>query len=375
MRALAADMSDADLRGWLTEEDPVQLDRLYTAADAVRSATVGPEVHLRGLIEISNACSRACTYCGISVHNHAIQRYRMGRQEIRDCARRAKELGYGTVVMQAGEDPLLSRDFIADVVRTIKRESDLAVTLSLGERSRQDLIAWRAAGADRYLLRFETSNPRLYARIHPEAHGPSKPLPLISPDFRTSGLREEVPRLGMLRELQALGYQAGSGVMVGIPGQTWDDLVGDLRTFQSLDIEMIGIGPYIPHPATPLAQDFDGVADHGQQVPNTVLVALKMVALARLLVPDANIPATTAVATLNKESGREDALKAGANVVMPNLTPPAYRALYEIYPDKACVNETAEQCHSCLAARIHSVGRRIGTGPGAAPKTLRRTAP
>ncbi len=177
----------------------------------------------------------------------------------------------------------------------------------------------------------------------------------------------------MLRQLQALGYQAGTGVMVGIPGQTWDDLVGDLRTFQSLDIEMIGVGPYIPHPATPLAHDFDGTAEHGMQVPNTVLVALKMVALARLLVPDANIPATTAVATLNKETGREDALKAGANVVMPNLTPPAYRALYEIYPDKACVNETAEQCHSCLAARIHSVGRCIGTGPGAAPKTHRRT--
>jgi biotin synthase len=363
MRTVAADMGDADLRGWLTETDAVQLDRLYSAADAARSATVGPEVHLRGLIEVSNACTRACAYCGISVHNHAIQRYRMGRQEILDCARRAKDLGYGTVVMQAGEDPLLTRDFIADLVRSIKRETGLAVTLSLGERSREDLTAWRAAGADRYLLRFESSNPRLYARIHPAAHG----HPPVDP-------QGEVPRLGMLRQLQELGYQAGTGVMVGIPGQTWDDLVADLRTFQRLDIEMIGVGPYIPHPSTPLAHDFDGAAEHGLQVPNTVLVALKMVALARLLVPDANIPATTAVATLNKETGREDALKAGANVVMPNLTPPAYRALYEIYPDKACVNETAEQCHSCLAARIHSVGRCIGTGPGAAPKTHRRTA-
>ena len=363
MRTVAADMGDADLRGWLIETDAVQLDRLYAAADAARSATVGPEVHLRGLIEVSNACTRACAYCGISVHNHAIQRYRMGRQEILDCARRAKDLGYGTVVMQAGEDPLLTRDFIADLVRSIKRETGLAVTLSLGERSREDLTAWRAAGADRYLLRFESSNPRLYARIHPAAHG----HPPVDP-------QGEVPRLGMLRQLQELGYQAGTGVMVGIPGQTWDDLVADLRTFQRLDIEMIGVGPYIPHPSTPLAHDFDGAAEHGLQVPNTVLVALKMVALARLLVPDANIPATTAVATLNKETGREDALKAGANVVMPNLTPPAYRALYEIYPDKACVNETAEQCHSCLAARIHSVGRCIGTGPGAAPKTHRRTA-
>jgi len=356
-------MDDAALRGWLTEEDPQQLERLYAAADAARSATVGPEVHLRGLIEISNACTRACSYCGISVHNAQVQRYRMNREEILDCARRAKDMAYGTVVMQAGEDPQLTRAFIADLVRTIKTETGLAVTLSLGERSRDDLIAWKAAGADRYLLRFESSNPRLYARIHPAAHG--------HPPVDPSG---EVPRLGMLRQLQELGYQAGTGVMVGIPGQTWDDLVSDLRTFQQLDIEMIGVGPYIPHPATPLAHDFDGAAEHGQQVLNTVLVALKMVALARLLVPDANIPATTAVATLNKETGREDALKAGANVVMPNLTPPAYRALYEIYPDKACINETAEQCHSCLAARIQSVGRCIGGGPGDAPKTHRRTA-
>jgi len=325
-------------------------------------------VHLRGLIEVSNACARACAYCGISVHNKDVQRYRMGRDEILECARRAKDLGYGTVVMQAGEDPLLSGPFIADIIRAIKRDiGGLAVTLSLGERSDADLRLWRAAGADRYLLRFETSNPVLFARIHPAAHG--------RPDDRTTGRPDdEVPRIAMLRHLHDLGYQAGSGVMVGIPGQTWDDLVSDLRTFQRLDIEMIGVGPYIPHPATPLAHDFDGAAEHGEQVPNTVLTALKMVALARLLVPDANIPATTAVATLNKETGREDALKAGANVVMPNLTPPKYRALYEIYPDKACVNETAEQCHSCLAARIHSVGRCIGSGFGDAPKIHRRTA-
>lgn len=358
-------MPDAQLRAWLCESDPAALARLHAAADAARAAAVGPEVHLRGLIEISNACVRSCTYCGISVHNHAVQRYRMGRDEILDCARRARELGYGTVVMQAGEDPLLSGPFIADIVRAIKRDiGGLAVTLSLGERSDDDLRLWRAAGADRYLLRFESSNPRLYARIHPAAHG----HPALDP------AAAEVPRVGLLRRLHELGYQAGSGVMVGIPGQTFDDLVRDLRTFQALDIEMIGVGPYIPHPATPLAHDFDGAAGHGEQVPNTVQMALTMVALARLLVPDANIPATTAVATLDKNNGREDALKAGANVVMPNLTPPKYRALYEIYPDKACVNETAEQCHSCLAARIHSVGRCIGTGSGDAPKAHRRTA-
>jgi biotin synthase len=300
---------------------------------------------------------RSCAYCGISVHNKGIQRYRMGREEIVDCVRRARAMDYGTTVLQAGEDPLLTRDFIADVIRAIKGETGLAVTLSLGERSDDELAAWRQAGADRYLLRFETSDPDLFARIHPPAHG-----------------HPPTDRIAILRHLQELGYQAGSGVMVGIPGQTWDILVRDLRTFQGLDLDMIGIGPWIPHPVTPLASDLDGAAGPGEQVPNTVEMTLKMVALTRILVPDANIPATTAVATLDKDAGRENALKAGANIVMPNLTPPKYRELYEIYPDKACVNETAEQCHSCLAARIASVGRCIGTGPGEAPKLRRRPA-
>jgi biotin synthase len=370
MRPIGHDIDDATIRAWLRETDPRELARLYAAADAARRLHVGDAVHLRGLIEVSNACARACAYCGISVHNRLIARYRMGREEILDCARRARDLGYGTVVLQAGEDPQLKRESIADIVRAIKSGiGGLAVTLSLGERDDEDLIAWRQAGADRYLLRFETSNPVLYAKIHPPAHGQPDDRTTGRPDDRTA----EVPRLAILRRLHELGYQAGSGVMVGIPGQTWDDLVRDLRTFQALDIEMIGVGPWIPHPATPLAEAFDWAAGADLQTPNTVDMALRMIALARILVPDANIPATTAIATLDKEQGREDALKAGANVVMPNLTPPAYRALYEIYPDKACVNETAEQCHSCLSARIASVGRCIGEGPGDAPKLRRRT--
>jgi biotin synthase len=353
-------LDDDTLRTWLREDRPEALDRLFAAADAVRARTVGDAVHLRGLIELSNACTRACAYCGISVHNRAIQRYRMGREEVLDCARRAQALGYGTVVMQGGEDPLLTQAYIADLIRSIKAETGLAVTLSLGERHDDDLRVWRAAGADRYLLRFETSDLDLYRRIHPPAHGHPEP---------TGG---EVPRLAILRHLQHLGYQAGSGVMVGIPGQTWDILIRDLRTFQTLDLDMIGIGPWIPHPITPLASDIEAAADPTQQVPNTVEMAIKMVALTRLLVPDANIPATTAVATLDQKTGRENALKAGANIVMPNLTPPQYRELYEIYPNKACVNETAEQCHSCLSARIHSVGRCIGEGPGEAPKLRRQ---
>ena len=366
MAAPTADLDDAALRDWLAEEDPAALGRLFAAADAVRAAAVGPAVHLRGLIELSNTCVRACTYCGISVHHRALPRYRLGRDEILACARRATELGYGTVVMQAGEDPLLTRDVIAELVRTIKAETGLAVTLSLGQRSRADLATSRQAGADRYLLRFETSNPRLYARIHPGRAGEP-----------TGGRADEaeVPRLPRLRELHALGFQTGSGVMVGLPGQTRADLVADLRTFQRLDLDMIGVGPYLPHPATPLAQEFGTLTNGGEQVANTVAMTLKMVALTRILVPDANIPATTAVATLDQATGRAEALKAGANVIMPNLTPAAYRALYEIYPGKACLNETAEHGHACLVARIESLGRCIGTGPGEAPKSYRRPRP
>lgn len=355
-RPLGAVLSDGEILHWLRTEEPEALKPLYDEADRVRAATVGKEVHLRGLIEASNTCVRACGYCGISLHHQGLVRYRMTKDEILECGARGKALGYGTLVIQAGEDPGLTPPLVAEVIRELKaRFPEMAVTLSLGEQTEEVWALWKEAGADRYLLRFETSNPDLYRSIHPPRHGHAA----VSGDV--------VPRIPMLRTLQKLGYQAGTGVMVGIPGQTWQDLVSDLRTFQKLDIEMIGIGPYIPHPETPLAHA--PAAPEDRQVPGTVAVALRMVALSRILVPDANIPATTAVATLDQKQGREDALKAGANVVMPNLTPPKYRSLYEIYPDKACVNETAEQCHGCLSGRIARVGRTVGKGPGHAPKT------
>ena len=348
--------SDHEIRTWLVERDESRLETLWEAADQVRRAHVGEEVHLRGLIEVSNRCRRACTYCGISVHNKAIERYRMTADEIVDCARRALDLGFGTVVLQGGEDPGLTASMVAGCITRIKQETGLAVTLSLGERTDEELTRWREAGADRYLLRFETSNPDIYARIHPAA--PNCP---------------SLDRLALLRRLDRLGYEIGSGVMVGIPGQTWDDLVQDLRTFQSLDLDMIGIGPWLPHPATPLAQDIEAFAGPTEQVFNDRLTTLKMVALARLLVPDANLPATTALATIDKDQGRELGLMSGGNVIMPNLTPPKYRVLYELYPDKACVNETAEECDVCLRGRIARIGRTVGEGPGQSPKQ-RRTA-
>jgi biotin synthase len=342
------------LLGWLAETDEARLEELWSAADRVRREHVGDEVHLRGLIEISNHCLRQCHYCGLRAGNRRIRRYRMTADEILVCARQARELGYGTVVLQSGEDEGLTGDGIADLVRRIKAEFGLAVTLSLGERTPEELCAWREAGADRYLLRFETSNHELFARMHPQ-RGRGRPS-----------------RLELLRALAPLGYEVGSGVMVGIPGQTYDDLANDLDWFRDLDLDMIGIGPFIPHPATPFGES--GVADLPGQVPATEVMTYKMVALARLVCPDANLPSTTALATLNLDQGRELGLQRGANIVMPNLTPPQYRALYEIYPAKACMRETDDLCNRCITDRIEQLGRPLGRGPGPSPNLQRRAA-
>ncbi|HPC82560.1 MAG TPA: [FeFe] hydrogenase H-cluster radical SAM maturase HydE [Thermoanaerobaculaceae bacterium] len=339
-------MDRCELLGWLQETDEARLEALWEWADATRRRHVGDEVHLRGLVEVSNHCVRRCAYCGIAAGNTGLVRYRMEAEEILSCARQARELGFGTVVLQAGEDPGLSRELVAGVVRRIKAETGLAVTLSLGERPDGDLAAWRSAGADRYLLRFETSDPELYARIHPSLPGrPSDRFAL----------------LGRLRELR---YEIGSGVMIGIPGQTYATLAGDLLAFARLDLDMIGVGPWVCHPATPLGRGELPPAAPGKQVPATELMTYKVMALARLLCPDANIPSTTALATLNLASGRELGLARGANVVMPNLTPPHYRALYEIYPGKACLAEATDECAARLSERILHVGRRIGRGSG-----------
>ena len=338
------------IRSRLRETDPQRLESLWCRADSTRKAHVGDEVHLRGLIEISNYCVRLCGYCGLRAGNRELGRYRMTGHEIMDCVARAAEYGYGTVVLQAGEDYGMTRDWIAGLVRRIKNEFGLAVTLSLGERPVEDLVAWREAGADRYLLRFETSDPDLYRAIHPGRRGKRA---------------DPLDRISMLRRLRQLGYEAGSGIMVGIPGQTYETLADDIELFRSLDLDMVGVGPYIAHPSTPLGESrwTAGIAT-ADQVPNSELMVYKVVALTRLVCPEANIPSTTALATINRESGRELGLRRGANIVMPNLTPPKYRVLYEIYPDKACINETAEMCRGCLGGRIEAIGRSVGSGPG-----------
>lgn len=364
-------LSHQEILRWLREEDPARLQELFQMADEVRRRHVGEEVHLRGLVEISNHCLRACAYCGLRAPNRSLERYRMTEDEILDCVRQAAEYGYGTVVLQAGEDYGIECAWLAELVRRIKQETELAVTLSLGERPLRELAAWREAGADRYLLRFETSDPVLYARIHPPLGG------------------RIVDRIALLRELRDMGYEIGSGVMIGIPGQSYASLARDIELFRELDLDMIGVGPYIPHPSTPLgarssgaqgAPDADVAAafpaglreedqvplrhDTADQVPPDELMVYKVLALARLACPEANIPSTTALATINRETGRELGLARGANVVMPNLTPPEFRVRYEIYPGKACINETASVCHFCLAGRIETMGRRVGRGPG-----------
>lgn len=330
----------------LKDDRPEALDGLWREADDCRSRHVGEAVHLRGLIEISNYCVRRCAYCGLNVSRDRLERYRMSMTEIMACVGQAVQFGYGTVVLQAGEDPGLSGEWVETLVRRIKRETDLAVTLSLGERDDADWRRWREAGADRYLLRFETSDPELYTRIHP-------------PHANRSS-----DRIAMLRRLRALGYEAGSGVMVGIPGQTYAMLAQDLLTFRELDLDMIGVGPYIPHPDTPLGREARTATPDPEQVPNTELMVYKVLALTRLVRPDANIPSTTALATLNREQGRELGLMRGANIVMPNLTPTRYRAAYEIYPAKVCIDESAADCRGCMRGRILSIGRALGKGPG-----------
>jgi len=342
-----ADLTRERILSWLEERDPERLAELWRAADLVRHRAVGDAVHLRGLVEISNHCARRCAYCGLNAGNRGLPRYRMADDEILACAHRAAAMGFGTIVLQSGEDVGFTRERIAGLVRRVAAETGLAITLSLGERSEADLQAWREAGADRYLLRFETSDAALFAAIHPPAAG--------APN----------DRMAQLRILRGLGYEVGSGVMVGVPGQSVASVADDIVLFRDLDLDMIGVGPFIPHPDTPLgdplARSRPGV---GEQIAADAETACKVVALARLVRPDANIPATTALAAADKEKGRALGLARGANVVMPNLTPASYRGDYDIYPDKAWAGETADAFAEGVVEMLAALGRTVGIGPG-----------
>lgn len=327
------DLSDDELK-ILIESDEFN-EPLAEAADIRRRENYGDKVYIRGLIEFTNYCRNNCYYCGIRRDNKKAERYRLTKDEILLCCDEGYRLGFRTFVMQGGEDPYYTDEMICDIVSKIKsRYPDCAVTLSIGEKPRESYQAFFDAGADRYLLRHETADPEHYGKLHPES---------MSLENRKE----------CLFDLKEIGYQVGSGFMVGSPYQTTENLISDLRFLQKLQPDMIGIGPYITHADTPFAEFKSG----------DVMLTLRLVSILRLMFPYALIPSTTALGTIHPQ-GRELGLKAGANVVMPNLSPVSVRKLYSLYENKICTGEEAAQCRGCLERRVESAGYKIVTDIG-----------
>ena len=327
------EMNDSELRE-LIGTDKYDSE-LRVLADKKRREVYGADVYIRGLIEFTNYCKNDCYYCGIRCSNKNAQRYRLTKEDILSCCDEGYKLGFRTFVMQGGEDPHFTDKLMCEIVSQIKeRYPDCAVTLSIGERSRESYKAFYDAGADRFLLRHETANNEHYRKLHPEN---------LDPDNRKR----------CLFDLKEIGYQVGSGIMVGSPYQTAENIVEDIRFLQKLSPDMLGIGPYITHKDTPFRDKENGSLE----------LTLRLVSVLRLLFPYALIPATTALGTIHPQ-GREMGLKAGANVVMPNLSPVKTRKLYELYENKICTGEEAAQCIECLKARVRSAGYEIVTDRG-----------
>lgn len=338
---IKGDLSDEELVALLETNRFDQL--LFAEADKVRRSIYGDEVYIRGLIEISNYCKNNCFYCGIRCENQKTHRYRLTPEEILECCDEGYELGFRTFVMQGGEDSYFSDEIMCGVIsRVKKRYPECAVTLSLGERTGESYERMFQAGADRYLLRHETATNEHYAYLHPEK---------MSLENRKK----------CLYNLKKIGYQVGSGFMVGSPGQTTENLVADLRFLQELKPDMIGIGPFIAHSETPLKGFENG----------SVELTLRLMAILRLMFPYALIPSTTALGTLSAD-GRERGLKAGANVVMPNLSPKAVRRFYEIYENKLATGEEAAQSLESLKKKVAAAGYRVVISPGHVKKELLR---
>lgn len=306
---------------------------LFVLADETRKKHVGDGVHLRGLIEFSNHCRRNCRYCGIRAGNPKVRRYRLTPGQVLDCARTAVALGYKTIVMQSGEDPLWGPKELTKIVEEVKNATGLAITLSVGEYSKDEYKNLRKAGADRFLLRFETSDRELFAALKPDS------------DYDR--------RFSCLAWLKEAGFQVGSGVMAGLPGQTLESMADDILLFKKMDLDMVGIGPFIANPDTPLGGSTGGTLD----------LALRMVALTRIVTKNTHIPATTAMGSIDTQ-GRQKALRCGANVLMPNISPTEHRVDYSLYPGKICVNDKPEQCAGCVDAMLKGLGRFRAEGFG-----------
>ncbi len=302
---------------------------LLSLANRIRRENVGDEVHLRGLIEFSNICKSTCKYCGLRCENKNIERYRIQPEDIIFYAQKAVDMGYKTIVLQSGEDKFFSKDVMCEIIKEIKK-LDVALTLSIGERSFEEYKAFRDSGADRYLIRIETTDRNLYSQMHPNMGFDN--------------------RVRCLKDLKALGFETGTGCLVGLPGQTVESLADDILFFKEIGADMVGIGPFIAHPDTPLKDEPNG----------DFILALKVMALTRILLPDINIPATTAMETLNP-NGRIIALQSGANVVMPNVTVTEFREKYEIYPGKVEISDCSREI---IEEKINSIDRVIASGYG-----------
>ncbi len=317
--------------------------KIFEKAQQVKKEFVGKKVYFRGLIEYSNYCSKNCFYCGIRAGNSRYVRYRMSDEEVLDATKYAFDNNYASIVIQSGETS--DKKFVSVIERLLKEihlqtGGKLHITLSSGEQTEETYRRWFEAGAHRYLLRIEVSNPELYKKLHPN-----------------DKYHDYFTRLEALKLLRKTGFQVGTGVMIGLPFQTLPDLADDLIFFRDFDIDMAGMGPYIEHQDTPLYQYRNELLPLRERF----LLSLKMVALLRIMMKDINIAATTAMQTIDSQ-GREKALLVGANVIMPNLTPVKYRQNYLLYENKPCLDEEAEECKSCLEARIFMAGDEIGYG-------------
>ncbi|MEI3265870.1 [FeFe] hydrogenase H-cluster radical SAM maturase HydE [Frisingicoccus sp.] len=324
------------LQDW---ENPEKSRVLTEEAVRLRRQYYGDKVYTRGLIEFTNYCKNDCYYCGIRRGNSHAKRYRLSREEILDCCGNGYELGFRTFVLQGGEDPYYTDERMTEIISSIRRGwPDCAITLSIGEKSYESYRLFKEAGADRYLLRHETASDELYRRLHPEEMLLSR-------------------RKQCLYDLKSLGYQVGAGFMVGSPGQTIEHLAEDLMFLKELEPQMVGIGPFIPHHETRFAKETAG----------SVGLTLFLLSVIRILLPKVLLPATTALGTMDP-LGREKGLAAGANVVMPNLSPVKNRKQYDLYDNKICTGEEAAECRGCLERRVLSTGYRIVAERGDAAK-------
>ena len=351
------DILQKDLLGdqWLTEEElrflmsvtnEEDLQKIYKKAYQVKAKFVEPVAYYRGLIEFSNRCIKNCKYCGIRRDNDKVDRFDMSYEDIIKMAQWAYDHEYGSITLQSGErSDQEFVDYVVDLIKDIKKIGDgsLGITMCVGEQSEESYRRMVEAGASRYLLRIETTNPDLYHKIHPRD------------DLHSFETRGEC-----LKRCRKVGFQVGTGVMIGLPGQTEEDLVNDILFYRDMDIDMIGMGPYVVHHDTPLGQEALAMGlDSKEGKDRRIQLGLKMIALTRLFLKDVNIAATTALQALDP-LGREKGLEAGANILMPIITIPEHRAKYLLYDNKPCVDDNADKCKDCLTRRVMSIGDRVG---------------